>query len=80
MATLTIKGLPDTLYRRLKARAAKQRRSINSEAILCLERELLADRVDPRIVLARIDRLRESLRLPPLTDELLREAKEYGRK
>ena len=37
MATLTIKGLPDALYRRLKKHAAEERRSINSQVIVCLE-------------------------------------------
>ena len=40
MATLTIKNLPDALYAELKARAAAHRRSINSEAILAVERAL----------------------------------------
>ena len=80
MATLTIKGFPEGLYKRLKARAAKERRSINSEAILCLERELLLERPDPEALLRRIDNLRSTLNLPPLTDEILREAKAFGRK
>ncbi|MBI4859118.1 MAG: Arc family DNA-binding protein [Candidatus Riflebacteria bacterium] len=79
MATLTIKDVPDSLYRRLKARAAKQHRSINSEVIVCLERELLVDRPDPEKLLARIDRLRLSLALPPVSEDLLREAKAAGR-
>lgn len=40
MATLTVKNLPDALYARLKSRADAQRRSINAEAIVCLERML----------------------------------------
>lgn len=79
MATLTIKGIPDALYRKLKARAARERRSINSEVIVCLERELLADRPTAADTLSRIDRLRESLDVPPLTDKLLREARNVGR-
>lgn len=37
MATLTIKNVPDALYERLKDRARRQRRSINQEAIVCIE-------------------------------------------
>ena len=33
MATLTLKNVPDDLYRRLKAQAAANRRSLNQEAI-----------------------------------------------
>ncbi len=37
MATLTIKNVPDALYQRLKDSAKRERRSMNSEALLCLE-------------------------------------------
>lgn len=37
MATLTLKNVPDGLVRRLKERAARHRRSLNQEAIVCLE-------------------------------------------
>ncbi len=36
MATLTLKNVPDDLYRRLKEQAAAHRRSLNQEAIECL--------------------------------------------
>ena len=36
MATLNIKNLPDTLYRKLKARAKKQNRSLSSEVTVIL--------------------------------------------
>jgi plasmid stability protein len=37
MATLTLKNVPDDLHRRLKARAERNHRSLNREAIRCLE-------------------------------------------
>lgn len=40
MATLNIKNLPDALYRRLKARARRQRRSVAQEVTHILERAL----------------------------------------
>jgi len=79
MSTITIKGLPDDLYERIKKRAAENRRSVNSEIIVCLERFLRNKRLDPKTFLNRVDRLRERVRLPPLTDEILRAAKEEGR-
>ena len=79
MPSLTIKGLPEELYWRLKRSATENRRSINREAIVCLERALGHERVDPRARLARIDALRERLDLPHLTDNFLREAKRIGR-
>ncbi len=79
MATLTIKGIPDPLYKRLKRRAAEERRSINSQVIVCLELQLAKPRRDPRAILKRADALRERLNLPAMTDEEFRKAKEYGR-
>ncbi len=37
MATLTIKNVPDDLYARLKARAVRNRRSLNQESLAILE-------------------------------------------
>ena len=77
--TLTIKGVPDELYERLKQTAAANRRSINSEAIVCLERSLHRPPKDPEAILARVRALRERLNVPPLTDEFLEKAKSWGR-
>lgn len=42
MATiLTLKNIPDAVYERLKASAEAHRRSLNSEAIVCLEAALI---------------------------------------
>jgi plasmid stability protein len=35
--TLTLKNLPDALHDRLSAAAKRHRRSLNNEAIVCLE-------------------------------------------
>ena len=80
MATLTIKSIPDKLYDRLKEKAAAEHRSINSEVIVCLERALVTTQRDPEAVLRRVRELRNSLRVPLLTDEFLDEAKREGRK
>lgn len=79
MASLTLKNIPDDLYESIKRNAAENRRSINSEIIVRLERSLKARRVDPEAFLARVDRLRDRIGLPPLTDEILQEAREEGR-
>lgn len=79
MPTLTIKGLPDPLYRRLKQRAVAHRRSMNSEILVCLEQAVATEPADPRAVLARADALRQRLRVPRLTDARLRAAKAAGR-
>lgn len=79
MPSLTIKGLPDDLYRRLKASAEEHHRSINREVLACLDRSLRSQRVDAEARLARADAVRERLALPYLTDDALREAKRSGR-
>lgn len=59
--TLTLKNVPDAVYERLKASAEAHRRSMNSEAIVCLETVLLPARVDIGDRLARARELRASL-------------------
>lgn len=59
--TLTLKNVPDGIYQRLKESAAAHRRSLNSEAIVCLESVLLPRRVPARERLARARALRPGL-------------------
>jgi len=79
MPTLTIKGLPDPLYRRLKQQAEAHRRSLNGEIIVCLERALGAARPELRTWLAQARALRERLQSRPLSDRQLRAARGAGR-
>jgi len=60
-STLTLKNIPDVLYQRLKLSAAANRRSLNNEAIVCLEGVLLPDRIPAEARLARIREVRASL-------------------
>jgi len=59
--TLTLKNIPDNVYDRLKLSAETHRRSMNSEAIVCLETVLLPSRPTPTDRLARARVLRGSL-------------------
>lgn len=59
--TLTLKNIPDEVYERLKASAEAHRRSLNSEAITCLESVLLSGHVAAEERLARARALRDSL-------------------
>lgn len=61
MATLTIKSLPDELYERLRDQARLYRRSINSEAIVCLERALGVAPLDADDLIAEADALQQRL-------------------
>jgi plasmid stability protein len=78
-ATLTIKKVPDKLYKRLKQSAAEHRRSINGEVIACLERVLTRTRLDPQEFLERARALRERTPQLYVTEEDLRKAKDEGR-
>lgn len=60
--TLTLKNIPDSVYERLKASAELNRRSMNSEAIVCLETVLVSMRVTPTERLARARELRAALK------------------
>lgn len=75
VATLTVKNIPTELYERLKASATEHRRSLNSEILVCLERALLSERLDPAAQLARADALRERAALTPVDDTLIGEAR-----
>jgi len=44
--SLTLKGIPEPIYRRVKLAAARNHRSMNSEIIACLEQSLAPHRVD----------------------------------
>jgi plasmid stability protein len=59
--SLTLKNVPDDVYDRLKWSAETHRRSINSEAIVCLESVLVPARVSPNERLARAKALREKM-------------------
>lgn len=79
MPTLTIKGLPDPIYERLKAQAEANRRSLNGEIIVCLERAVSASRFDATAWLDEARAFREGLTIEPLSDADLREARRAGR-
>ncbi|MBI4694142.1 MAG: Arc family DNA-binding protein [Gammaproteobacteria bacterium] len=59
--TLTLKNVPDDVYERLKAAAEMHRRSLNSEAIVCLETVLAPVKLAPSDRLARARQLRAAL-------------------
>lgn len=54
MTTITLKNVPDDLYERLKRQAKARRRSVNSEAIHCLETVLGPRRITAEDRLERI--------------------------
>jgi plasmid stability protein len=55
MATITLKNIPDSIYKTLKQLAADHHRSVNSEIIHLLEKATQSTRIDPdqHLLLAR---------------------------
>jgi plasmid stability protein len=78
MATMTLKNVPDELYEQLKRRAERHRRSVNKEAITCLELAL-GRRADAAGLLEEIRAGRAQMRNLHVNDEDLRTARDEGR-
>jgi len=79
MATLTIKNIPDELYEKLKRSAEANRRSINSEIIVCIERTVTSHRVDPDAVIAKARTLRSLTAADPIENDEFNQTKAAGR-
>ena len=78
MASITLKGLPDDLKARLEEIAERERRSLNQQAILLLERAI---REDPSSFGSAYHRFRETRGPSPLKEGDLNDlwSKEEGR-
>jgi plasmid stability protein len=79
MANLTIKNIPDNLYQKLKDRAELNRRSMNSEILVCLEQVLNTPQQDAQTILPRIKELRAKSTRHFLTDEEILKLKSQRR-
>jgi len=79
MATITVKGIPDELYERLKAVARTNHRSVNGEIISRIERSLMPRRVGARQLVERARRLHNSFEGRTLDLELIDKARREGR-
>jgi antitoxin FitA len=77
--TLTLKNIPDDVYARLKLSAQVHRRSLNGEAIVCLEMVLLPRKVNPSDRIARARALRGSLTQGDFMAQDIDEMKREGR-
>ena len=79
MATLTIKNLPDEIYAALTRTAKRNRRSINNEAIVVLERSINQIDHDVEQTIQRLRELRAKNDSVWLTDKDINFAKNEGR-
>lgn len=77
--TLTLKNIPDEVYERLKVAAEMHRRSLNSEAIVCLETVLTPNKIAPSERLARARQLRAELGKTPFRAREIDTLKRRGR-
>lgn len=77
--TLTLKNIPDAVYAQLKAAAALHRRSLNSEAIVCLETVLTPGRMPPGERLGRARALRAGLKHSTFDAQAIDAIKRLGR-
>jgi plasmid stability protein len=77
--TLTIKNIPDDVYRRLKQQAETNRRSLNREVIACLEQTVFSQAIDPEQILASARSIREKTRQYQIGKEEFNQVKNDGR-
>lgn len=59
--TLTLKNIPEDLYARLEAAAEAHRRSLNNEAIMCLQTVLMPAQASTDEHLQRIEAIHQRL-------------------
>lgn len=77
--TITLKGIPDDVYEQLKRSAEANRRSINSEVIVCLETVLLPKKTTVLEHIAKAREIRASLKHGAFKPEDMDRAKRQGR-
>ena len=77
--TLTLKNIHDAVYQRLKIAAEMHRRSLNCEAIVCLESVLIPTGGAPHGRLARARALRAALSPGVFRADDIDSAKREGR-
>ena len=77
--TITLKGIPDDVYQRLKQSADANRRSVNSEVIVCLETQLLPRKTPASEHLAAIRAIRSRLPAGGFKHEDVDQYKREGR-
>lgn len=56
---ITIKGIPDDVYEKLKRQAELHHRSVNSEVIVYLKKAVQSNRPDPEQIIASAKKIRE---------------------
>jgi len=76
LPSITIKNIPEQLYKKIKEKAEAQRRSINSEIIYSLEQSVNADRVSEDEILYEARKFRKNIPKILSNDEISAAIKE----
>jgi antitoxin FitA len=79
MATITLKNVPEGVHAALKERARRHKRSLNQEAIFCLDLALGRRPRDPQTLLEEIRDLRSRISTERVTLDWIHGAKREGR-
>lgn len=79
MPSLTIKNIPEPLYRQLKASAQAHHRSLNSELIHCLEAALLPRKATAAELLEAARALRRQVSVRRISLKEIESARQAGR-
>ena len=79
MATITLKNIPNELYDQVKQSAAINRRSINSEIIICIEQALRGRKINPDKILSAARALRKKRAAHLFAEREITKAKSAGR-
>jgi antitoxin FitA len=82
MPTITLKNVPAKLHARLKAQAKEHKRSLNQEAIVCIELAIRSERPTAETFLAQARELRDRISasgVSPSSQKFVRQAIGEGR-
>jgi antitoxin FitA len=78
MPSITVKNIPDSIYKKLKQQAETQHRSMNSEIIACLERSVEPNRVSADEILRQARIMRKKVK-GSLSAKEIQDAIDQGR-
>ncbi|WP_340104639.1 FitA-like ribbon-helix-helix domain-containing protein [Rhodohalobacter sp. 8-1] len=78
MPSITVKNIPEDIYKKIREQAGAHHRSINSEIIACLEKTVKPQTVSADDILKEARRMRKKAR-GSLSSEEIESAIEQGR-
>lgn len=62
MPSITVKNIPEEIYKRVREQADAHHRSINSEIIACLEQAVKSQQLSPEEILQEARRMRKKVK------------------